>query len=373
MYYKLISEMVHFRIVMFAILCSGMLVVLYSIYWYAFAQNLKDSITVFLLDQVRDGFDVSFEEIEVVGYPMTFRVIVNSPSLKATSVSQPNLGFVWQWKGTRATAQVKPWDFNNMRVNLSGDHQFIIDTSKERREYIGSAASLIVDLKLYEDGLPAFAKLMGTGLKFTYGYSKNSISTPKIRLIAERLFSDNFSSKIPTLNVQFDIEEVNVNQTEALPFGDVIKRLSASLQVFGKIRSPFDIPALKKWRDDGGIIEFGSIGANYGPIAFNANGTLTLDDKLQILAAFSTKIVGVIAAIDRLTQIQAIQPSDAAMAKIFLSITSKNVPGDGSPTFTLPLNIQNGYLSIHHVKLLNIPKIEWLQTSTDDDSLRFDK
>ena len=371
MYYKLISEMVRFRIVMFAILCSGMIVVLYSIYWYAFAQNLKDSITVFLIGQVPEGFNVSFEEIEVVGYPATFRVIVSKPSLVVKLVSQSNLDFGWQWKGTRATAQVKPWDFNNMRVNLSGDHQFIIDTSKERREYIGSAASLIVDLQLYEDGLPAFAKLMGTGLKFTYGYSKNSISTPKIRLIAERLFSDNFSSKIPTLNIQFDLEELNFDGTEALPFGDVIKRLSTSIKVFGKIRSPFDILSLEKWSDDGGIIEFDSIEGNYGPIEFNANGTLTLDDKLQILAAFSAKVKGVIVAIDRLTQAQIIQPSDAAMAKIFLSIFSKNSSDNGSLFVTLPLNIQNGQLSIHHIKLLNVPKIEWLKTFKIEDGLGF--
>ena len=69
MYYKLISKMVHFRIVTVAILCLGMPVVLYSIYWYAFAENLKENITSFLLDQVREGVDVSFEQIEVVGYP----------------------------------------------------------------------------------------------------------------------------------------------------------------------------------------------------------------------------------------------------------------------------------------------------------------
>ena len=42
MYYKLISKMVHFRIVTVAILCLAVPVVLYSIYWYAFAENLKE-------------------------------------------------------------------------------------------------------------------------------------------------------------------------------------------------------------------------------------------------------------------------------------------------------------------------------------------
>ena len=219
--------------------------------------------------------------------------------------------------------------------------------------------------------MPASARLIGTGLQFTYGHTKNNISTKKIRLMAERLFSDNFSSKIPTLNIQFDLEELNFDGTGALPFGDVIKRLSTSIKVFGKIRSPFDILSLKKWSNDGGIIEFESIEGNYGPIEFNANGTLTLDDKLQILAAFSTKVRGVIVAIDRLTQAQIIQPSDAAMAKIFLSIFSKNLSDNGSPFVTLPLNIQNGQLSIHHIKLLNVPKIEWLKTLKIKDGLGF--
>ena len=371
MYYKLISKMVHFRIVMVAILCLGMLVVLYSIYWYAFAENLKENITLFLLDQVREGFDVSFEQIEVAGYPTTFRIIMSSPSLAAKSVSQSHLDVSWRWKWARAIAEVKPWSFNKVRVNLSGDHEVLIDTFKGHHEYTGSVAGLIVDLGLHEDGMPASARLIGTGLQFTYGHTKNNISTKKIRLMAERLFSDNFSSKIPTLNILFDLEELNFDGTGALPFGDVIKRLSTSIKVFGKIRSPFDIPSLKKWSDDGGIIEFESIEGNYGPIEFNANGTLTLDDKLQILAAFSTKVRGVIVAIDRLTQAQIIQPSDAAMAKIFLSIFSKNLSDNGSLFVTLPLNIQNGQLSIHHIKLLNVPKIEWLKTLKIKDGLGF--
>ena len=371
MYYKLISKMVRFRIVMVAILCLGMLVVLYSIYWYAFAENLKENITLFLLDQVREGFDVSFEQIEVVGYPTTFRIIMSGPSLAAMSVSQSHLDVSWRWKGVRAIAEVKPWSFNKVRVYLSGDHEILINTFTGHHEYTGSVAGLIVDLGLHEDGMPASARLIGTGLQFTYGHTKNNISIKKIRLMAERLFSDNFSSKIPTLNIQFDLEELNFDGTGALPFGDVIKRLSTRIKVFGKIRSPFDILSLKKWSDDGGNIEFESIEGNYGPIEYNANGTLTLDDKLQILAAFSTKVRGVIVAIDRLTQAQIIQPSDAAMAKIFLSIFSKNLSDNGSPFVTLPLNIQNGQLSIHHVKLLNVPKIEWLKTLKIDDGLGF--
>ena len=371
MYYKLISKMVHFRIVTVVILCLGMPVVLYSIYWYAFAENLKENITSFLLDQVREGVDVSFEQIEVVGYPTTFRIIMSSPSLAAKSVFESHLGFSWRWKGARAIAEVKPWNLNKVSLNLSGDHEVLIDTFKGHHEYTGSITGLIVDLGLHEDGMPATVRLFGTDLEFTYGDTKNTFSTKKFRLMAERLFSDNFSSKIPTLNIQFDLEEFNSDGTEALPFGDVIKRLSTSIKVFGKIRSPFDILSLEKWSDDGGIIEFESIEGNYGPIEFNANGTLTLDDKLQILAAFSAKVRGVIVAIDRLTQAQIIQPSDAAMAKIFLSIFSKNLSDNGSPFVILPLNIQNGQLRIHHVKLLNIPKIEWPKTLEIKDGLGF--
>ena len=371
MYNKLISKMVHFRIVTVAILCLGMPVVLYSIYWYAFAENLKENITSFLLDQVREGVDVSFEQIEVVGYPTTFRIIMSSPSLAAKSVLKSHLGVSWRWKGARAIAEVKPWNFNKVSLNLSGDHEVLIDTFKGHHKYTGSIAGLFVDLGLHEDGMPATAKLFGTDLEFTYGDTKNKFSTKKFRLMAERLFSDNFSSKIPTLNIQFNLEELNFDGIGALPFGDVIKLLSTRIKVFGKIRSPFDILSLKTWSNDGGIIEIESIEGNYGPIEFAADGTLTLDDKLQILAAFSTKVRGINVAIDRLTQAQIVQPSDAAMAKIFLRIFSKNLSDKGSPFVVLPLNIQNGQLSIHHVKLLNVPKIEWPKTLKINDGLGF--
>ena len=60
-----------------------------------------------------------------------------------------------------------------------------------------------------------------------------------------------------------------------------------------------------------------------------------------------------------------------AMIFLFLSVFSKNLSDNGSPFVVLPLNIQNGQLSIHHVKLLNIPKIEWPKKVQIKDGLGF--
>ena len=105
---------------------------------------------------------------------------MSSPSLAAKSVFQSHLGVSWRWKGARAIAEVKPWNFKKVSLNLSGDHEVLIDTFKGHHEYTGSIAGLIVDLGLHEDGMPATARLFGTGLQFTYGDTKNNISIKKI-------------------------------------------------------------------------------------------------------------------------------------------------------------------------------------------------
>ena len=180
---------------MVAILCLVILMGLYSIYWYTIAENLKESITLFLIDQIPPDFNVSFKEIEVVGYPSIFRIMINKPSLAANLVSQSNLDFGWQWKGTRIIAEVKPWSFKKLRVNLSGGHQIIIKTSKEQHQYTGKAADLTVDVELNKDGLPASAKLIGT-VKISLRY----IDTGSL------VFS-------PILKAELGVEGVNIAST----------------------------------------------------------------------------------------------------------------------------------------------------------------
>ena len=84
-----------------------------------------------------------------------------------------------------------------------------------------------------------------------------------------------------------------------------------------------------------------------------------MDEHLQILAAVSIELVGIILAIELLKNSQIIQPFEAAMARMVFNTLVKNTPNNGSLKVNLPLNIQNGNLTINHVNLLKIPKIEW--------------
>ena len=163
--------------------------------------------------------------------------------------------------------------------------------------------------------------------------------------------------------MKLTVEDVDLPRMPALPLGHAVKRLGASIQVLGKLHRPFDVISLTKWRDDGGTIEFESVEARYGPLYFLLNGTLALDDKLQILAAFTAKVQGFLTTIDQLKQARVIQPRDAALAKVMFGIVSKPSADNELPTISLPLNIQDGKLTIKHLKLLNIPHIPWDQTT----------
>ena len=134
--------------------------------------------------------------------------------------------------------------------------------------------------------------------------------------------------------------------------------------------SPDTTHALKRWRDDGGIIEFESLSGRYGPLQFEANGTLALDENLQILAAVSSKIVGLVLAIERLKNSQVIQPFEAAMARMVLNSLGRPTPNNGSTKLNLPMNIQNGNLTLHHINLLKIPQIEWENLKIKNIGLR---
>ena len=252
---------------------------------------------------------------------------------------------------------------------MSGKHDIIIDTKKKHHRYTGTVASFILKLELFNDGLPRLASLVATGVDFTLDKTNQQITSRNLRLMTERIFPALVSSKTPTFDLKLNIEDISFPKNSALPLGNFVKHLGANAQVFGKLQKPFDVGALSKWRDEGGIIELESVESLYGPLYLVANGTLALDDNLQILAALTAKVQGLFLAIDQPSQAGMIKPRDVALAKFVIGVFSEHPTANGPTTINLPLNIQDGKLIIQNLKLLSFPKFHWPDTATRSGGL----
>ena len=95
-----------------------------------------------------------------------------------------------------------------------------------------------------------------------------------------------------------------------------------------------------------------------GSLKSYGDGTLALDKKLQPLVAMSANFGGIMQTIDGLEKKGYIGSKKALLAKVMLSLFSKNAV-DPDDAISLPLTIQDQKLSVGPVSLMHLPEISW--------------
>jgi hypothetical protein len=83
----------------------------YTIYWYVVAGEIKDGVVAWAQSERADKIDVSWQKIDVTGFPIAFRVELEAAALRDNAVSPPPEIRVPSLSGT-----AWPWDFDNWRI-----------------------------------------------------------------------------------------------------------------------------------------------------------------------------------------------------------------------------------------------------------------
>jgi len=118
--------------------------------------------------------------------------------------------------------------------------------------------------------------------------------------------------------------------------------------------------ALDAWRRGGGYLNLTRIEADLSPPRVAGAATLALDSDLQPIAAGTASLRGYDAFIDGLVAKNAVTPALGLAAKVALGATARPAT-DGSAEMEahVPVTVQDGYLSIGPLKLLQLPRIIW--------------
>lgn len=338
---------------------AAMAAVAYTIYWFVIATNLKDGIGEWIVARAGSGVQVAQGKIEIGGFPLNFRVIMTKPSIVYSRFSEAREGDRWEWRGQRLVADMAPWDFDNISVDLSGEHRFEIATTRTKLSLRGKAELLRIDADLSGDGLPVSVKLSAGAFSLDTGRGAKLVSAGAAEIFARRLFPDEATAKTPTFNLDLRVRELKLPPGLRLPLGNDITQFIAQLDILGRLDDPTSLEALAHWRDDGGIVELDRIEAKYGPLHVRANGTVAFDDAMQPMAAMTAKMRGFFPTIDALRRAGLIRSRDATMAKLILGALARRPKGGGAPSISLPLTIQNGKLFAGPVGLMDVPPIKW--------------
>lgn len=340
----------------------GGLAVLYTVYWFSLAQSLKATFIGWLDQRAVSGRSAAVQRVTVAGFPATLVLHLTDFSLGGSD----GKGAAWSWKADTARLESSPWNPQRYRLDLSGHHALHFSTDGEDFIYNASVKRLTVAATLGFDGFPEQASAEVKDMHLT------PVNTAPLIALGSLLLS--FSTNdgdVEPLRFSLELETFKGPNLIGSPFGGDYRRVVINGRQTGRLayRPPL-LSALADWRDKGGTLEFDRLAFDHGPILLSADGTVSLDSRMQPLAAFATRSEGFFEAVDGLRKLGMVASGDATLAKIVLGVLSKPSRNGGRPYIDMPVSIKNGAVHAGPVPLLRLKPIDWSFLAVVDTALR---
>jgi hypothetical protein len=344
----------------------GSVAVIYTIFWFSMVIYLENIIEDWKSYQTDKGINLSYSKMKITGFPVNFRIRLNNPQLQipfGTSDDQKSVRKKeWIWEGKRVVVSLRPWDFNTIKVDLSGSNRVLFKNKYIIYDFVSETKLINIESKIFFHTWPEKFRIKVEEMKISEKIKKVDTSIEAAFFSTEVLLNEEagVSSTKKNQNQVYKIELKGIYLPKELrwPIDNYIEKILINLKIFKKLNSTLSLQNLKEWRDAGGIIDIDSFEGIVGGLKTSAKGTLALDQNLQPLLAMSAKFEGIISFIDRLNKSGFIGSNTAILAKVILGGISKRSE-NGRLSAGFPLSIQNRKLSVGPVTLMTLPSINW--------------
>jgi hypothetical protein len=320
----------------------------YTAYWFLVARGIETGIVDWRQSQRADKIDLSWQKMQVSGYPAAFRVDLGSAALRDGAITPSPELHIPVLSGT-----ARPWDFADWR--LAAPEGFTAD-------FAAAGASTPAKLNAQTaDGLVSIETEGGWTLWLSLRETKIEAGAPVL------VGSAHTTLAVPPRPSHGHADQMVALAVEASqiklplgvgPLGDLIDELDFGATVKGAMPSGKLADAIAAWRDAGGTIEFDNLHLKWGALNATATGTIALDQELQPTGGFSGAIQGYDQILAALVQNGQMRPTDAGLARIALTFLAKAGP-DGKPEIRTAFTIQNGQMFLGPAKLGRLPRITW--------------
>ncbi len=321
--------------------------VLYNFYWEYSAGQFKTGIEQWLKARARDGIRITHGEIRVDGYPFRLRAVVPQPSAARFAGAFP-----WSWRGPAVTLTARPWRPSRMTLTAPGRHWLTAALAGRVREYDVAVAVLAVKLRIRG------ADIARAGLTLRDAVARED-GAEALRVAAaggavSRPAKPDAGQ--PSLIVSAEADGLAYGAEPVPGLGRVSERLAVFATVARALPPTMGRADLAAWRDRGGVVDVRRLAVRHGALAFDGDGTVTLDADMQPLAAFTVRVRGHDRAIDALVAAGAVKPRPAALAKAALALLAA---GQGGGELKAALSIQDRRLYLGPVAVARLPAIAW--------------
>lgn len=316
----------------------------YGYYWHRIAEELRDGLAPWASAQQAQGYKASWDEVEIGGFPGSFRFRFTKASFGAerplpVALDLPVL-----------VAWAEPWNLHHWR--------FTSESGAKLSDALGAAS---VDLGRLDGSVELGNQ--GGGVLDVSAFDLTGAGLVAGTHVAGATAHIELPARAPAthLDTAFDLalQLSGITLPGPVPgFGNSVNELAFSAQLKGGLpQGPF-VHALAQWRDQGGTIELGSFRLRWGALLIDASGTLALDQALQPEGALSAVITGQDAAVDLAVSTGTLQASDATIAKAVLDLLAKPA-ADGQKAITVPLTLQQDRLFLGPAAIAQFAPIQW--------------
>ena len=305
-------------------------------------------------------------KFDIKGFPFYFQLILLEPNLqiplkigeKKNKLANKKL----LWRGRRATIEMRPWDLDSYKVDLSGSQDLSLVEKGVFYEFSSKANIIHIHAENAYGGWPGKIQLRVDDFNLLEKKSKSMASIQSVLLnikkSAPAKITDPKVSTSAAFFVQLKLRELNLAGSFNSSLGNAVQEFSTNFRVMGHLDPVLSKRNIINWRNAGGIIEIDSMRGIVGSLTFYGTGTLALDKKLQPLVAMSANFEGILQTIDGLEKKGYINSKKALLAKVMLNLFSKNTVGLNG-AINLPVTVQDRKLSVGPVPLAQLPEINW--------------
>jgi len=326
---------------------AGLLLVLlvggYTAYWYSIAAQVRSGIQDWSAGRAAEGWTVELGSPDVSGFPFSIDIRLQTPRLTG-----PERKWVWALPNIRASS--RPWQLQQINISASGLYD--IETRGQRTEIQLARADGELTLRSGRFA-SAFARLEGVGIR------RDGLPPLQADRLTGRLAlppspaGDRGNSGI---SIVIDARDITLPKVWRPALGTRVSRFSLDTKVLGEIVPGTTLPdTLTKWRDGGGTLEISAFVLDWQTLSLMGDGTLALDQNLQLQGAMTAEISGIEKTADALIGAGVINARTAFAAKIANRAFSR-----GKGAVRLPLSIQDRRLYLGPVPLLRLAPIDWV-------------
>jgi len=304
---------------------------LYAGYWFYVAHELRAGIEPTSENLRAQGIDLHWEQAEVEGFPVRFRINLVAPVLTTNyRVTAPSLA---------ASASV--WNLRDWHIDLpqGAKIDLPLPESAVHAETVSGMAHLA-------EGFESRITLAATHITGDGAARAVHIDGATLAVTG--------ADQGTTQRITLELAGVALEKSTP-PFPNMIEQISLDTEIHGPVPSTLKGSGVAAWQAGGGRIDIKNGGLHWGQISVTSKGMFALDSELQPEGELESVIEGQ----DRL--IEAVAASgrmSAQNAKMMLKLFTKPAP-EGGDGVVLSLRLQQHHAYLGPLDLGSIPPIHW--------------